>query len=169
MNAALFSDLDEWIRAVLPSLTAVIRSNPKQADAPRPDFPYAAIQMRTDLAQGSTAHVHTSDEEGEAATKVKQYHSWPRRGTIVIDLFGDGSSDMIASLQLSVNWPRVQQILRASKIAIRYAGGLGDTTELRSTAYEPSAQAEFFVDRTQAAIEEIDAIETAEVTVITGS
>lgn len=167
MDDALFAVLRSWLLAVLPELTAVVRSQDGEADEPQPAAPYAALRLRTDVPEARPYKFTSAEPDTAEPGKTRQYLSQRHQSTLVVDLYGKGAMAMGDALILSLSrGPR--KILRDADLALRHLGGLGDTTGLDSTRWSPSAQIEFALHRVVQAVEATPWIETVSVEIDAG-
>jgi hypothetical protein len=163
---ALFAALNDWIATALPTVKSVVKARQKRGDAPAGERPCVVLRISTDVGIGGTTHKRTSNTPGTVdPNQFQQAHTMPRQKTLVVDIYGDGALALAGDLEISVNFPDVIQQFLAAGISVTHAGGLGDTTGLRPTGYEPSAQVEFYVAQNQQATVEVPAIETVNQTI----
>jgi len=154
MTNSFFTLLETWIKGALPTVTNVIQRSQINADAPRPPKPYVVIHFRKGMPESATPYVFCSETvDPEESADVLQYHSWQRRGTLVVDIFDEYSTDLIDDLMLSLHLPSNLEIFKTANVAIHPIGDYLDTTELRDVSHDPSVQMEFAVNSIQSMTE----------------
>lgn len=168
MTNSLFALIEAWIKSVLSDITEVIQRTQVSADAPRPEKPYAVVHLRQHAPMSATPYVFCSDTvDPEVAANVLQHHSWKRNDTLVVDIFDEYSMEKVSELELSLHYPSNLELFKAADVALTPVGTALDTTELRDTSHDPSAQVEFIVQQIQQGDEGTPWIETINVEIDT--
>jgi len=126
----------------------VIYVQPATADAPRPSLPYVTIEWTTDIAMSATPYEATTDTEVARAdpdslfeAKIEQ----TRRGTCNLTYYGNDALDSLVLLHTSLRLPAIRELTRDRGISIIRAGEITDTTDMRSTQWEPAASVDYWV------------------------
>jgi hypothetical protein len=166
-----------WIELALgTAVNKVIYHRKSASGAPQPERPYAAIRLLSDeQMSGIPYEVTTEVNDATEPEKVIQERSEKRVGTLKVDVFGKDSIAILRALRPSVRHENVRALLLAAEdgngnkldLAVSARGPILDTTELRGTAWDPSAQAEYrvsWVDRDVSAVPYIETVDTTGIT-----
>lgn len=166
-----------WIELALgATVNKVILQRKSPSASPQPSRPYAAIRLLSDeQMSGIPYEVTTETEDPEDAALVVQERSEKRVGTLKVDVFGEDSIAILRALRPSVRHENVRALLLATEdgngnkldLAVAARGPILDTTELRGTSWDPSAQAEYrvsWVDRNVSAVPYIETVDTTGIT-----
>ena len=180
MSQSVLNIMRQWVETSIPELREVIYHRPvDQRPPPRPREPYAAIRLLHDSPMGASPHVATTDTEEPADVaagipvderRFVQKRSHKRTGTLRIDIFADQAMDYGRELRSSLWRDEIYTLLRSGldalgqplRIGLSELGQVTDTTLLRSTAWEPSAQVDFRVTWVHRDWSPVYAIETVQ-------
>jgi len=167
----------EWLELALGStVNEVIYQRKSGSGAPQPERPYVAIRLLSDeQMSGIPYEVTTETPDATDPDLVVQERSEKRTGTLKVDVYGENAVAILRALRPSVRHENVRALLLAAKdadgnlldIVIAARGPILDTTELKSTAWDPSAQAEYgvrWVDRDVSAVPYIETVDTTGIT-----
>jgi hypothetical protein len=173
----VLSTCRQWIELALgTAVNEVIYQRKSGSDAPQPARPYAAIMLISDDQMSAIPYEVTTEVADAVETeKVVQERSEKRIGTLKVDVFGVNSVAILRALRPSVRHENARALLLAAvdadgnllDIAIHAIGPIVETTDLRGTAWDPSAQAEYRVSWVHRDVSAVPYIETVDTTGIT--
>lgn len=181
-RATALAAVRTWIYAELGGvggISNVIYAEQATADAPRPDLPYVTIEPTADVALSACPHeiceiVPAVGAPGDPAYVAEYYLAkrWQRRRvTVTIAYYGDDPSDAFDSLRMSlrriVEKSSSAAALRTAGVLAKPAAQISDTTELRSTVFEPSATQDWWVYYVTSDSNSIGIIETVSAPITT--
>jgi hypothetical protein len=153
--------LRSWVAAALPTLTAVIERTRGQGDPPRPELPYAALEISADLPRSATPYDHTTTTpDGDLFVRNR----WQRRiGVLVVDIHGPEAQALGRQLQISYPQATEWNILRDGGVTVHPLGDVTNLAALRDTAHEEQARMEFQILFVTSNEESVPVIETVDV------
>ena len=142
----------QWVDAMLPSLETVIFEKQIDITAPRPDLPYATVDIPDFMPLGQSAvQVTDTPYVGMEETRVTKTHCNHYQGTLRVKLFGEDIKWSAYSLANSLNRSDGRAILRGEDpvnnpeniVVIANLLSLMDTTGIRSTVREQSYELDY--------------------------
>lgn len=163
----------QWIELALTGTVAtVVHERKSKTTSPQPPRPYASIRLLSDQPlSGIPYEVTTETADADEPEKFVQERSEKRAGTLQVNVFGEDAREILRALRMSVRHENVRALILAAEdddgnnidLAIASRGLILDTTELRGTSWDPSAQAEYrvtWVDRDVSAVPYIETVDT---------
>jgi len=135
--------LQAWLRLVLAQFdtdTHTVQAIYARQAGTRPDKPYAALQVLTEVETGPP---ETELTDTAADSDFEHHADQHYLGTVQVDVYGDNHAQIMRVLRRSIADPRVREQNMTAKLYLVDSPGGQHSTILRDTSWEHRSQCDF--------------------------